>query len=414
MEGPYPHRPAGTRFVRVRAPIVRARGPSNVTSASAAWQDVGVITQRPDSDRRRRAAAALQRLRPVLADEAERALARAESVGFLARLDLWFPDVHVPLSALYGDALRRRWSSGLVRLALRPRRTGRRSCATSTGAARSTRAGTSTRGWSATSPTPTASRARFEALPERLDHLAELGVSYLHLMPLLRPRPGENDGGYAVMDYRAVDPRVGTMDDLEVAGPRAARARDEPLRRPRAQPHRPRAPVGPRPGWPATPSTPTSTSPSPTAAMPDAYEATISDVFPDQAPGSFTWVGTRTAARRLGVDDVLRLPVGPQLRQPERLRRGPRHGAVAGQPRHRDLPHGRRAVHVEAAGHLVHEPARGARPHAGPARAGQARRAGDGLQGGGDRLARATSCPTSAATPATGRSASWPTTTSSW
>lgn len=33
------------------------------------------------------------------------------------------------------------------------------------------------------------------ALPERIDYLAELGTTYLHLMPLLRPRPGENDGG---------------------------------------------------------------------------------------------------------------------------------------------------------------------------------------------------------------------------
>ena len=56
-------------------------------------------------------------------------------------------------------------------------------------------------------------------LPDRLDYLAELGITYLHLMPLLQPRPGENDGGYAVVDYRAVDPRLGTMDDLEaVAG----------------------------------------------------------------------------------------------------------------------------------------------------------------------------------------------------
>jgi amylosucrase len=48
-----------------------------------------------------------------------------------------------------------------------------------------------------------------------LDYLAELGVTYLHLMPLLRPREGENDGGYAVADYGAVDPRLGTMADLE-------------------------------------------------------------------------------------------------------------------------------------------------------------------------------------------------------
>ena len=34
-------------------------------------------------------------------------------------------------------------------------------------------------------------------------------------MPLLRPREGDNDGGYAVADYGAVDPRVGTMADLQ-------------------------------------------------------------------------------------------------------------------------------------------------------------------------------------------------------
>jgi amylosucrase len=48
----------------------------------------------------------------------------------------------------------------------------------------------------------------------RVPYLAELGVSYLHLMPLLKPRPGANDGGYAVMDYRAVADGLGTMDDL--------------------------------------------------------------------------------------------------------------------------------------------------------------------------------------------------------
>ena len=31
--------------------------------------------------------------------------------------------------------------------------------------------------------------------------------------------------------------------------------------------------------------------------MPDAYEATISEVFPDRAPGSFTWVGAANGGR---------------------------------------------------------------------------------------------------------------------
>lgn len=52
-------------------------------------------------------------------------------------------------------------------------------------------------------------------LRQHLDYLTELGITYLYLMPLLKPRDGENDGGYAVEDYAAVDPRVGTMADLE-------------------------------------------------------------------------------------------------------------------------------------------------------------------------------------------------------
>jgi len=43
---------------------------------------------------------------------------------------------------------------------------------------------------------------------------ARAGVTYLHLMRLLRPREGDNDGGYAVADYRQVRPDLGTMQDL--------------------------------------------------------------------------------------------------------------------------------------------------------------------------------------------------------
>jgi amylosucrase len=50
---------------------------------------------------------------------------------------------------------------------------------------------------------------------EHVDYLEELGVNYVHLMYTLRPREGENDGGYAIADYRDVDPRLGDIDDLE-------------------------------------------------------------------------------------------------------------------------------------------------------------------------------------------------------
>lgn len=48
---------------------------------------------------------------------------------------------------------------------------------------------------------------------QKLDYLAELGVDYIWLTPFF-PSP-QRDNGYDVADYRAVDPRYGTMADFE-------------------------------------------------------------------------------------------------------------------------------------------------------------------------------------------------------
>lgn len=48
----------------------------------------------------------------------------------------------------------------------------------------------------------------------RLDELSGLGVRYFHPLPLLKPREGDNDGGFAVADFRQVDPKLGSIDDL--------------------------------------------------------------------------------------------------------------------------------------------------------------------------------------------------------
>ena len=48
----------------------------------------------------------------------------------------------------------------------------------------------------------------------RIPYLNELGVDTLHLLSLLQPRDGENDGGYAIRDYRRPDSRLGTRRRL--------------------------------------------------------------------------------------------------------------------------------------------------------------------------------------------------------
>lgn len=53
-------------------------------------------------------------------------------------------------------------------------------------------------------------------IAQKMAHFNDLGITFIHLMPLLKPRDGENDGGYAVEDYRQIDSRLGTMDDFKV------------------------------------------------------------------------------------------------------------------------------------------------------------------------------------------------------
>jgi len=124
---------------------------------------------------------------------------------------------------------------------------------------------------------------------QHLDYLAELGVTYLHLMPLLRPRDGDSDGGYAVADYGAVDPRVGSLADLEVLaaelhGRGIALCIDLVLN------HTAREHEWARKAQAGDPACREMYLIYPDRTAPDAYEATLPEVFPDTAPGSFTEV----------------------------------------------------------------------------------------------------------------------------
>ena len=53
-----------------------------------------------------------------------------------------------------------------------------------------------------------------KGVKKHLSYIEECGVNYLHLMPLLESPEGRSDGGYAVSDFRKVDPKLGTMKDL--------------------------------------------------------------------------------------------------------------------------------------------------------------------------------------------------------
>lgn len=123
---------------------------------------------------------------------------------------------------------------------------------------------------------------------ERLDYLVELGVSYVHFMPCLHPRPGDNDGGYSVMDYRAINPDFGTMADFE-AVTAACRARGisvcvDMVVNHTAKEHE----------WAQKARAGDATYRDyylmfPDRSQPEAYERSLIEIFPDTSPGSFTW-----------------------------------------------------------------------------------------------------------------------------
>ncbi len=50
---------------------------------------------------------------------------------------------------------------------------------------------------------------------EKIPYLKEVGVTYLHLMPILKMPKDMNDGGYAVDSLKEIDPKFGTNEDLE-------------------------------------------------------------------------------------------------------------------------------------------------------------------------------------------------------
>lgn len=54
-----------------------------------------------------------------------------------------------------------------------------------------------------------------KGVKEKLDYIEKCNVNYIHLMPFLDTVEGRSDGGYAVADFRKVQEKLGTMEDLE-------------------------------------------------------------------------------------------------------------------------------------------------------------------------------------------------------
>ncbi|MGB0748979.1 MAG: amylosucrase [Magnetospiraceae bacterium] len=127
-----------------------------------------------------------------------------------------------------------------------------------------------------------------QGLREKLPYLSEMGITYLHLMPLFRSPIGDNDGGYAISSYREVDPALGSMEELaDIAG--ELRQYGISLVLDFVFNH-----TSDEHDWAREANADNAEYQDyyrmyPNRTMPDQFERTITAVFPDEHPGCFTY-----------------------------------------------------------------------------------------------------------------------------
>lgn len=131
-----------------------------------------------------------------------------------------------------------------------------------------------------------------QGVMEHLDYFQELGITYLHLMPLLEPRLGPNDGGYAVANYRQVNPRLGTMAQLHELAQRL-HANEQLLVIDLVMNHTAREHAWAQAALAGDAHYEQFFFFFNDRHLPAAYEQTLPEVFPDFAPGNFTFLPER-------------------------------------------------------------------------------------------------------------------------
>lgn len=122
---------------------------------------------------------------------------------------------------------------------------------------------------------------------EKLPYLQDLGVNLLHILPICDCPAEQNDGGYAVRDFRKVDARNGTMQDLEQLIS-AMQQCDMLLTLDVVVNH-----TSDEHAWAMQAKQGVQQYQDyyymyPDRTLPDMFEAAMPEVFPEQAPGSFT------------------------------------------------------------------------------------------------------------------------------
>ena len=130
-----------------------------------------------------------------------------------------------------------------------------------------------------------------ENLPDlvsKIGYFQELGVNMVHILPILMCPSGKSDGGYAISNFRQIDDRVGTLDDLRRIA-EEFRKRDILLVLDIVLNHTSDEHEWARRAIAGEQHYQDYYHIFDTRDVPDVFEQSMPEVFPESDPGNFTW-----------------------------------------------------------------------------------------------------------------------------
>ncbi|MES9963658.1 MAG: alpha-amylase family glycosyl hydrolase [Candidatus Sedimenticola sp. 20ELBAFRAG] len=127
-----------------------------------------------------------------------------------------------------------------------------------------------------------------KGMQDHIPYLQDLGVNMVHVMPMLVCPEGASDGGYAVSNFRDIDPRVGTLDELQSLAD-TMRKRGMLLALDVVVNHTSDEHEWAQKARKGKQKYQDYFYTFPDRDVPDMFEETMPEIFPETSPGNFTW-----------------------------------------------------------------------------------------------------------------------------
>jgi amylosucrase len=127
-----------------------------------------------------------------------------------------------------------------------------------------------------------------KGVASKLHYLQELGVNMVHVLPIQRGPEGARDGGYAVSDFRDVEPALGTLEDVQALA-KSMHERDMILTLDVVVNHTSNEHEWAQRARAGEARYQDYYHVFEDRTLPDRFEETMPEIFPETSPGNFTW-----------------------------------------------------------------------------------------------------------------------------